>query len=170
MYSALFEPTKNMTVRVDVQNACDDDAVPETHLVESWIAGAVAATGIAGDREASVRIVDADEIQALNKRYRGKDKPTNVLSFPAGDVAGFPGDLPLPLGDIVICASVVRDEAALQGKTIADHWAHMLVHGTLHLLGLDHATDAEALEMEALEVRILSGYGVADPYGASGKT
>ena len=92
-----------------------------------------------------MRIVDAAEIHALNSDYRGKDKPTNVLSFPAGDVAGLPADMPVPLGDVVICASVVREEAAAQGKALDDHWAHMLVHGTLHLLGYDHETDPRRL-------------------------
>ena len=159
-----------MTVQVDVQNACDDDTAPEIPIVESWIARAVGASGPDGDTEVSVRIVDAAEIHALNSDYRGKDKPTNVLSFPAGDVAGLPADMPVLLGDVVICASVVREEAAAQGKAITDHWAHMLVHGTLHLLGYDHETETEAVEMEALETRILSEHGVADPYGASGQT
>ena len=159
-----------MTVQVDVQNACDDETAPEIPIVEAWIARAVGASGPDGDTEVSVRIVDAAEIHALNSDYRGKDKPTNVLSFPAGDVAGLPADMPVPLGDVVICASVVREEAAAQGKAITDHWAHMLVHGTLHLLGYDHATATEAAEMEALETRILSEHGVADPYGASGQT
>ncbi len=159
-----------MTVQVDVQNACDDDTAPEIPVVASWIVRAIGASGPDGDSEVSVRIVDAAEIHALNSDYRGKDRPTNVLSFPAGDVAGLPADMPVPLGDVVICASVVRDEAAAQGKAITDHWAHMLVHGTLHLLGYDHETEPEAAEMEALETRILSEHGVADPYGASGQT
>ena len=159
-----------MTVQVDVQNACNDDTAPEIPIVESWIGRAIDASGHGGDTEVSVRIVDAAEIHALNSDYRGKDKPTNVLSFPAGDVAGLPADMPVPLGDVVICASVVREEAAAQGKAITDHWAHMLVHGTLHLLGFDHETETEAAEMEALETRILSEHGVADPYGASGQT
>jgi probable rRNA maturation factor len=159
-----------MTVQVDVQNASDDHTAPETSIVESWIVRAIGASRPDGDTEVSVRIVDAAEIQALNSDYRGKDKPTNVLSFPTGEVAGLPADMPVPLGDVVVCASVVRDEAAAQGKAISDHWAHMLVHGTLHLLGYDHATETEAAEMEALEARILSAHGVADPYGASGQT
>jgi len=159
-----------MTVQVDVQNACNDDTAPEIPIVESWIGRAIDASGHGGDTEVSVRIVDAAEIHALNSDYRGKDKPTNVLSFPAGDVAGLPADMPIPLGDVVICASVVREEAAAQGKAITDHWAHMLVHGTLHLLGFDHETETEAAQMEALETRILSEHGVADPYGASGQT
>ena len=159
-----------MTDQVDVQNACNDDTAPEIPIVESWIGRAIDASGHGGDTEVSVRIVDAAEIHALNSDYRGKDKPTNVLSFPAGDVAGLPADMPIPLGDVVICASVVREEAAAQGKAITDHWAHMLVHGTLHLLGFDHETETEAAQMEALETRILSEHGVADPYGASGQT
>jgi probable rRNA maturation factor len=159
-----------MTVQVDVQNASDDHTAPETSIVESWIVRAIGASRPDGDTEVSVRIVDAAEIQALNSDYRGKDKPTNVLSFPTGEVAGLPADMPVPLGDVVVCASVVRDEAAAQGKAISDHWAHMLVHGTLHLLGYDHETETEAAEMEALEARILSAHGVADPYGASGQT
>lgn len=109
-------------------------------------------------------------MRSLNCAFRGKDKPTNVLSFPAGDVAGLPADAPLPLGDIVICAGVVGAEAAAQGKTEDDHWAHMLVHGTLHLLGFDHETDAEAADMEALETRILGEHGIADPYGAAARS
>ena len=158
-----------MTVQVDVQNACDDDTVPEVPIVESWIESAVVAAGIDVDTEVSVRVVSPEEVYALNSEYRGKDKPTNVLSFPAGKVAGLPDDMPQLLGDIVVCAQVVRDEAREQGKAVADHWAHMLVHGTLHLLGFDHKTDSEAAEMEALETRILSDQGLADPYGASGE-
>lgn len=159
-----------MTVWVDVQNATDDDNVPETPDVESWVAHAVRGSGTGTNAEVSVRIVDAGEIHALNREYRGKDRPTNVLSFPAGDVAGLPADVPRLLGDVVICAEIVRDEAAEQGKPVANHWAHMLVHGTLHLLGYDHVTDAEADDMEALEVRILADLGVPDPYGAAGDT
>jgi probable rRNA maturation factor len=112
----------------------------------------------------SVRVVDVDEMQTLNRDYRDKDKPTNVLSFPAGEIDGLPADEGSSLGDVVICAAIVRDEAAEQGKSLADHWGHMLVHGTLHLLGHDHLTDAEATEMEGLEVKILTSHGVADPY------
>ena len=159
-----------MNVQVDVQNATDDDTVPENPVVEAWVARAVDACGSEHDAEVSVRIVDADEIHALNNEYRSKDKPTNVLSFPAGEVTGMPADMPVLLGDIVICASIVREEASEQGKIIADHWAHMLVHSTLHLLGFDHEVEAEAAAMEALETRILSAHGLADPYGASGET
>ena len=103
-------------------------------------------------------------MQALNRDYRQQDKVTNVLSFPAGEVAGLPDDASSSLGDIVICAAVVSDEATRQGKAVADHWAHMLVHGTLHLLGYDHDSNTEAVEMEGLETRILASNGLADPY------
>jgi probable rRNA maturation factor len=156
-----------MNVQVDVQQAADDESIPDTAFVSDWVTRAVNAATITRDSEVSVRIVGADEIHALNHEYRQKDAPTNVLSFPAGAVAGLPNDAPQPLGDIVICASVVRDEAEAQGKTLADHWAHMLVHGTLHLLGFDHQTDVEAAAMETLERRILSTHGIADPYGVT---
>ena len=159
-----------MNVQVDVHYACDDDTAPELPMVQNWIARAVQAVGMDTDTEVSVRIVGADEIQALNSSFREKDKPTNVLSFPAGTVAGLPHDMPAPLGDIVICASVVHSEATDQGKAVEDHWAHLLIHGTLHLLGFDHETESEASEMEALETRILSEHGISDPYGASGET
>lgn len=159
-----------MTIQVDVQNVCDDDTAPDKSTIASWVARAIEASGTTGVSEVSVRVVDAEEIHALNKQYRGKDKPTNVLSFPAGQVAGLPADIPVVLGDIVICAGVVRDEAAEQRKSLEDHWAHMLVHGTLHLLGFDHERDSEAVKMEALETTILSDYGLADPYRAAGET
>ena len=158
-----------MTIQVDVQNACNDDTVPDNALIASWIIRAVDGSGTTGVSEVSVRVVSAEEIRALNKQYRGKDKPTNVLSFPAGKVSGLPADIPVVLGDIVICASVVRDEAAAQRKVLEDHWAHMLVHGTLHLLGFDHESDSEAAEMEALETTILGDHGLSDPYRVAGQ-
>ena len=117
--------------------------------------------------DVSVRIVDEHEMRTLNRDYRNQDKPTNVLAFPAGD-AGFvpPGEIPL-LGDIVVCAAVVAREAEEQGKLLDHHWSHMLVHGTLHLLGYDHDTDLEAEEMEALERRVLNSLGIADPYAGN---
>ena len=158
-----------MRVVVDVSQACDDNTTPAADVVENWIALAANAAGHSSDVEVSVRIVDADESRALNHEYRGKEKPTNVLSFPAGRIEGLPDDVPVQLGDIVVCASVVRDEAIEQDKAVADHWAHMLVHGTLHLMGYDHETDAEAAEMEALETKILMKNGLKDPYLATGQ-
>lgn len=151
-------------VAVDVQVACDGTGVPAAETIEAWVRAAVLAAGVAAHAvEVSVRVVDAAEMRTLNSRYRGLDAPTNVLSFPAGDPE-LPGDAPRLLGDIVVCAPVVADEAAGQGKRSDDHWAHMLVHGTLHLLGFDHATDAEAAGMESIEKAVLAAGGVADPY------
>lgn len=158
-----------MTIQVDVQNACDDDTTPDNTLIASWIVRAIDASGALDVSEVSVRVVSAEEIHALNKQYRGKDKPTNVLSFPAGKVSGLPADIPVVLGDIVICASVVHDEAVAQRKVLEDHWAHMLVHGTLHLLGFDHESDSEAAAMEALETTILTDHGLTDPYRVAGE-
>lgn len=112
-----------------------------------------------------VRIVDEAESRALNHDYRGKDKPTNVLSFPFEPPPGIPpGRLGDHLGDLVICAPVVAREAAEQGKPPEAHWAHMVIHGVLHLLGHDHQNDAEADEMERLERDILQRLGYPDPY------
>lgn len=113
------------------------------------------------DGEICIKIVDEIESQDLNHTYRNKDKPTNVLSFSA-DLPDFvESDY---LGDLAICASVVEQEAMEQNKILTHHWAHMSIHGMLHLLGYDHIEDEEAEEMEALETEILSGLGIADPY------
>ena len=152
----------------DVQIACDDE-VPAEHDIQRWVSAAYGQSGRSVNRpsEIAVRIVDADEIQTLNELYRKKVGATNVLSFPGGDMAGLPDDATRMLGDIVICASIVAREAGEQGKALADHWAHMLVHGTLHLLGLDHETNTEAAEMEALETSILATGDISNPYQRS---
>ena len=158
-----------MAVAVDVQVACDDPDIPEVADIHGWIATAIKHSGRSPDDnvEVAVRVVDADEIRTLNRLYRDQDKATNVLSFPAGDIDGLPADVSRLLGDVVVCASVVAAEASEQGKTLPDHWAHMLVHGTLHLLGFDHENDVEAAKMEALETKILASKSVTDPYGRS---
>lgn len=109
----------------------------------------------------SLKIVSANESQALNRDYRGKNKPTNVLSFPAELPPGI--NLPL-LGDLAICAEVVAQEATAQNKPLTNHWAHLVVHGVLHLLGYDHIDDHDAERMEVREVTILDGLGIPDPY------
>ena len=153
-------------VSVDVQLACDDADIPAAANIQDWIARTLTAVSdkVEFETEVSVRVVGADEMRTLNKDYRHKDKPTNVLSFPAGELAGLPEEAGRPLGDIIICASVVRDEAQAQKKALADHWGHLLVHGMLHLLGFDHIKDSEAINMERLETSILADAGVADPY------
>jgi probable rRNA maturation factor len=145
---------------VDIQTATQN-AVPPKQDIESWIAATLAGRTAMEHAEVSVRLVDSEEMAVLNETYRGKKGPTNVLSFPAD----LPANLPLPLlGDIVICAPIVRDEAAQQGKSQNAHWAHMTVHGTLHLLGYDHVEEQEAEHMEALESTILNELKYACPY------
>ena len=158
-----------MAVAVDVQVACDDPDIPEETEIHDWVATAIEQSERSpGENvEVAVRVVDADEIRTLNRLYREQDKATNVLSFPAGDIDGLPASVSRLLGDVVVCASVVATEAGEQGKTLNDHWAHMLVHGTLHLLGFDHEHDAEAVEMESLETKILASGNVTDPYERS---
>ena len=155
-----------MTVTADVQVACSDPEIPAVAEIQDWITAAIQHSGRkpAGDVDVAVRVVDADEIRTLNRLYRDKDKTTNVLSFPAGNIEGLPAEAGVQLGDVVVCAAVVAVEATEQGKAINDHWAHMIVHGTLHLLGFDHGNDAEAIEMEALETQILASQNVTDPY------
>ncbi|MBD3897141.1 rRNA maturation RNase YbeY [Halomonas sp. ML-15] len=147
---------------VDRQVAlADDSQLPDQASLERWVAAALAHAGEHDRDELSVRFVDSAESQALNRDYRGKDAPTNVLSFGVE----LPPGVALPLlGDLAICHSVVVREANEQGKTLADHYAHMVVHGTLHLLGYDHVDDAEAEAMEQLEREILAELGIADPY------
>jgi probable rRNA maturation factor len=154
-------------MNVDVQVASATAGIPANDEIREWVERTVDAADPGRDADVSVRIVDEPEMRALNSDYRDQDKPTNVLAFPAGD-AGFvpPGERPL-LGDIVVCAGVVAREAEEQGKLPAHHWGHMLVHGTLHLLGHDHASDVEAEAMEALERHILESLGIADPYAGN---
>ncbi len=151
-----------MSVTVEVQRVVAEG--PDAAEIRRWVAAALAAEGRDGDAELTVRIVDEAEITELNRRYRGKDRPTNVLSFPFEAPPEVETDL---LGDLVIAAPVVRREAVAQGKAETAHWAHLVVHGTLHLLGHDHQTEAEAERMEAREVAILAGLGFPDPYQLS---
>jgi probable rRNA maturation factor len=149
-----------MTLTVDVQHASTSPGLPDTERIERWARAAAAAAG-GGDAEVSVRLVDDGEGAALNATFRGRDGPTNVLSFPFD--APQATDPPL-LGDVVICAPVVVREAAQQGKAVEAHYAHMVVHGVLHLLGHAHEHDADAERMEALERRVLAALGYPDPY------
>lgn len=137
---------------VDVQIDCAGEEAPSIDSIAAW-----ARAALAGDRRAlCLRIVDTEEGAALNRRFRGRDTATNVLAFPALE-SGI-------LGDIAICAPVASQEARGQGKRLADHYAHLIIHGVLHLLGMDHQTTADAEAMEAREVELLQQLGVANPY------
>jgi len=153
-----------MTVVVDVQYVQEETAEAENSVspprdFERWVRAALSGRCEAG--ELTIRVVGWAEAAALNETYRRRSGPTNVLSFPVEDIAGM--DVPL-LGDLVICAPLVAREALEQHKTATSHWAHLTVHGTLHLLGYDHEEADEAAVMEALEGDILAGLGYPDPY------
>lgn len=148
-----------MNLELDIQVATTAAPLPSTADFERWVAAALG--GHRDSAEVSLRLVDEEEMRSLNRDYRGKDSATNVLSFPAD----LPPELELDLlGDIAICAPVVAREADEQRKPAQAHWAHLTVHGTLHLLGYDHIEDAEADAMEALETAILAQLGIPDPY------
>lgn len=148
-----------MTLELDVDYQVPSMGLPDENILQQW---AEVALLNQADAQLGIRIVDEVESQMLNRDYRGKDKPTNVLSFPME----LPEELDLPiLGDLVICAPVVAREAEQQDKSIQAHWAHMVIHGVLHLQGYDHIADDEAEEMEALEIRLLQQLGFANPYG-----
>ncbi|MEW7865625.1 rRNA maturation RNase YbeY [Aeromonas diversa] len=149
-----------MSVMLDLQLACENEqGLPSESDFQRWLDGTV--LGFQQEAEVTVRLVDEAESHELNLTYRGMDKPTNVLSFPFEAPPGI--ELPL-LGDLVICRQVVEREATEQGKPLEAHWAHMVVHGSLHLLGYDHIEDDEAEEMEQLERDIMNELGYADPY------
>ena len=151
-----------MTIKVTIQTAvtpADDLRLPENRDIRKWARAAL--KGQHDNAQLTVRIVDRAESAALNETYRHKQGPTNVLSFPMAQ----PGLLDPPLlGDIVVCASLVVDEAAAQGKTAPAHWTHLIVHGVLHLIGYDHADPVMAEEMEAVEISVLKTLGLANPY------
>ncbi|AFI82937.1 rRNA maturation RNase YbeY [Methylophaga nitratireducenticrescens] len=147
-----------MNVIIDLQQATDAD-VPSEQQFQRWASAALAEVN--EDCELTIRLVDETESAELNNDYRGKNYPTNVLSFP------FESPVPLEpvlLGDLVLCVPVVEREAAEQEKTTNDHWAHLIVHGCLHLLGYDHIEDDEAELMESLEIKILQKLDINNPY------
>jgi len=150
-----------MKVNLFFENACaTGGSIPTATQVQRWAEAAL----LPVERDTvslSVRAVDEQEIADLNQRYRSRSGPTNVLSFPFEDPPGVDSD---ELGDVVVCAPVVEREALEQGKTAEEHWAHMVVHGVLHLCGYDHVEDADAEQMENEETRILTGLGFPAPY------
>ncbi len=151
-----------MRLDLDVQVAVATPGLPGEDALREWVGTALQGAGAKqAAPELSIRIVDEAEMTALNQRYRGKSGPTNVLSFPFEAAAEVDTGL---LGDIVICAPVVAEEARAQDKPLHAHWAHMVIHGVLHLLGYDHHHEQEAEEMERLETTLLEKLGIPDPY------
>ena len=154
-----------MTAIIDYQQAYEGEEailadIPTSSELERWANVVLAYEGVS-EHEVTVRFTDEVESQALNFEYRGKEKPTNVLSFPFEAPPGIEMNL---LGDLVICAPVISREAKEQQKAVVNHYAHMTVHGLLHLMGYDHIEDADAEEMESKEIEILAQLGIDDPY------
>ena len=151
----------NQDVMLDLQIACaNSEGLPAQAAFQQWLNAAL--LPFQAVSEVTVRLVDEAESQTLNHTYRSKNSPTNVLSFPFEAPIGI-DNLPL-LGDLVICRQVVEKEAKEQDKTLDAHWAHMVIHGSLHLLGYDHIEEEEAVEMESLETEIMLALGFPDPY------
>ncbi|MFA0556610.1 rRNA maturation RNase YbeY [Vibrio sp. 10N.222.55.A1] len=149
-----------MSIELDLQIAVENEqGLPTEQDIQLWLDKTI--SQFQENAELTVRIVDTQESHQLNHEYRGKDKPTNVLSFPFEAPPGIELDL---LGDLIICRQVVEKEAEEQSKPLLAHWAHMVVHGSLHLLGYDHIEDDEAEEMESLETEIMQSMGFEDPY------
>ncbi|OED72546.1 rRNA maturation RNase YbeY [Vibrio crassostreae] len=149
-----------MSIELDLQLAVENEqGLPAEQDIQLWLDKTI--PQFQENAELTVRIVDTQESHKLNHEYRGKDKPTNVLSFPFEAPPGIELDL---LGDLIICRQVVEKEAEEQSKPLLAHWAHMVVHGSLHLLGYDHIEDDEAEEMESLETEIMQSMGFEDPY------
>jgi len=153
----MTEPAQDSGLSVDVQFASRPPGFPSADRLTEW----ARACWNGGVASVSLLVTGEAESRRLNAEYRGKDRPTNVLSFPCDPIPGVPERL---LGDLVICAPVVAREAAEQGKPLEAHVAHMVVHGMLHLLGYDHEREADARRMEAREREILAGFGFPDPY------
>ena len=146
---------------IDLQLATEHSHYPTLSQLSKWVDTTLAAIDTNPESELTIRIVDSEESHSLNEQYRGFAKPTNVLSFPFEAPPGIELNL---LGDLVICAPIVEKEASEQNKAQIAHWAHLVVHGTLHLLGYDHIEDDEAEKMESLEISILNKLEYPNPY------
>ena len=158
-----------MSITLEVIHGVEAPGTPDESSLRRWAEAALLprVADRAGGTELALRIVDERESRELNATYRGKEKPTNVLSFPFEAPPGMQGDMP-HIGDLAICAAVVAREAVEQGKATEAHWAHMVVHGCLHLIGFDHIEDRDAEAMEAVEIEILAGLGYPNPYQEAG--
>lgn len=144
---------------IEIQTAVASEQLPTAEQLQRWVDAALA--DYPSDTELVIRIVDKEESRKLNEQYRHKQGPTNILSFPFEVPEGVPLNL---LGDLVICAPVVAEEAGAQNKPLENHWAHIVVHGVLHLLGYDHVDEVDAATMESKEIAILAQLNISNPY------
>ena len=157
----------SVPLNVAVQVVAEDDAgVLDEADTPRWVSAALSGAGHESGGNVTVRYVGEAESAELNATYRHKDGPTNVLAFPGEPAAPGGPDLDIEIGDLVVCLPVARREADEQDKTVHAHLAHLVVHGTLHLLGYDHGEDEEAERMERLEISVLDGLGIDDPYAS----
>ncbi len=162
---------RNLTLDLQNQTSAKEQWTPHSKTLQYWLQRTIDLTpsnaSATSDLEACIRLVSDVEIHNINKTFRNKDKATNILSFPASE--SIPESVyrqlqPIPLGDIVLCPDIINTEAQQQNKTIEAHWAHLSIHGLLHLLGYDHIVNSEAEEMELLEINILKSLGFSNPY------
>ena len=146
---------------IDIQHACTDSIPVGDEDLSSW--AQLALSTRLDKAELTLRLVDLKEITELNHRYRKKNKPTNVLAFPATHPENIELDFPL-LGDVIVCPAVILEESQIENKPLNEHWAHIIIHGVLHLLGYDHIKEDEALKMQTIEINLLAQLGIKNPY------
>lgn len=152
-------------LKVDIANQCQEHWVPSDVLCKEWINTTLDFLDKDSNCSVSLQFLSPEDSQALNQQYRDKDYPTNVLSFPANLPQEVVENLDAsPLGDLAICPAVVEEEARAQNKEVEAHWAHLIIHGCLHLLGFEHEGEDEAAEMENIEIEVLKKFGISNPY------
>ncbi len=152
-------------LKVDITNQCQEHRVPSDVLCKEWINATLDFLDKDSNCSVSLQFLSPEDSQALNQQYRDKDYPTNVLSFPANLPQEIVENLDAsPLGDLAICPAVVEEEARAQNKEVEAHWAHLTIHGCLHLLGFEHEGEDEAAEMENIEIEVLKKFGISNPY------
>lgn len=152
-----------MSTTILLQNICEAKEIPSPEQFQTWVHQTLLATTHQSNskKTLTIRIIDKQESATLNETYRHKKGPTNVLSFPDDPIPAFTSD---SLGDLAICAPLMAEEAAEQHISLESHWAHLIIHGTLHLMGYAHMTAAEANTMESIETKIMEALGYPDPY------
>jgi len=155
-----------MHIHIDLQNTIDSQLLPKVTTIQTWLLTALKKINANFEQpEITIRVVSLEESQQLNLTYRNKDKPTNILSFPFEAPEMIPiEELDEFLGDLIVCEPIVIEEANSQNKTLESHWAHLLIHGLLHLQGFDHVEEQQAELMEALEIEVLNELGFPNPY------